>query len=184
MELLSDLLPARVGSPLSVNALREDLEVSHRAVSHWLDVLERLYFLFRVPPFATRRVRALHKPNKVYVWDWSLVDAPGPRFENLIASHLLKLCHWLEDVEGFPVRLHYLRDTAQREVDFLVTAKNNPWFAVEAKLDNGEPSPHLRYFGERLAIPHLYQVTLQGDRDQLRGGIRVVPAAKFLAATA
>ena len=42
-------------------------------------------------------------------------------FENLIALHLLKLCHFLHDREGFAAELHYLRDRTGREVDFLVT---------------------------------------------------------------
>jgi hypothetical protein len=32
---------------------------------------------------------------KAYLWDWSEVRDPGPRFENLVAMHLLKLCHFL-----------------------------------------------------------------------------------------
>ncbi|MEK6534400.1 MAG: AAA family ATPase [Thermodesulfobacteriota bacterium] len=44
LELLSDLLAERIGAPLSLQSLREDLEVSHRAVSHWVDILERLYY--------------------------------------------------------------------------------------------------------------------------------------------
>jgi len=54
LELLAISLPSRVGSPLSVNALREDLHVSHATVARWLDVLERLYAIFRVPPSAHR----------------------------------------------------------------------------------------------------------------------------------
>ena len=36
-------MPAKVGSCLSLNAIREDLEVSHRAVTHWMDILEAFY---------------------------------------------------------------------------------------------------------------------------------------------
>ena len=53
-------------------------------------------------------------------WEPSLVLTPAARFENLIALHLLKLCHFLNDREGFDVQVHYLRDRAGREVDFLV----------------------------------------------------------------
>ena len=34
-------LPELVGSPLSINALREDLQVSHKTVAGWFRVLER-----------------------------------------------------------------------------------------------------------------------------------------------
>jgi uncharacterized protein len=180
VQLLADMLPERVGSPLSLNALREDLEVSHRAVAHWVDVLERLYHVFRVPPFVTPRVRALRKMPKAYLWDSSLVESDGPRFENLVASHLLKLCHLLQDREGHAVELNYLRDRAGHEVDFLVTARARPWFAVEVKLAATRVDPALVYFRDRLHIPWAYQVTLEGDRDFVEDGIRVLPASTFL----
>lgn len=184
IQILADLLPEKVGAPLSLNAVREDLEVSHRAVSHWMDVLERLYFVFRVRPFAGKRIRSLKKEAKAYLWDWTLVRDPGARFENLVASHLLKFCHYLEDGEGLAAELFYLRDVDKREVDFMVAVGRKPWFAVEAKLSDDRASPALRYFGERLPIPLLYQITLEGKRDFTEGGVRVIPAAKFLGALA
>jgi predicted AAA+ superfamily ATPase len=182
LQILADLLPERVGSPLSLNALREDLDASHRAVSHWMDVLERLYHVFRVPPFVSPRVRALKKMPKAYLWDPTLVAGEGPRFEGLVAAHLLKLCHLLEDRDGHAAALHYLRDRDGREVDFLVTVNRKPWFAVEAKLSATRVDPSLAYFKERLRIPWVYQVTRTGSRDFVEDGVRTVPADRFLPA--
>ena len=47
--------------------------MSHRALTHWMDVLEGLYHVFRVRPFASPRSRVLIKMPKAYLWDWSLV---------------------------------------------------------------------------------------------------------------
>lgn len=182
IQLLADLLPERVGSLLSLNALREDLEVSHRAVTHWMDILDRLYYAFRIPPFASSQVRALRKMPKAYLWDLSLVRSPGSRFENLIALHLLKLCHFLDDREGYPVALHHLRDRDGREVDFLMTLDRRPWFAVEVKLKASRVDPAVPYFRDKLGIPWAYQVTFEGDRDFIEEGVRVLPAHRFLAA--
>lgn len=182
MELLADMLEERVGSPLSLQSMREDLEVSHRAVTHWMDILERLYFCFRIPPYSHRSVRSLKKMPKVYLWDWSSVKDQGARFENLVAAHLLKLKHFLEDYEGYNIGLHYLRDVSKREVDFLVTYNKKPWFAVECKTRSRALNPALIYFGERLEIPYLYQVTLEEGKDVLDGKVRLMPASRFLAA--
>ncbi|MBN1444060.1 MAG: ATP-binding protein [Planctomycetes bacterium] len=182
MQLMADMLVDRVASPLSMNALREDLEVSHKAVSHWMTILERLYYAFRIKPHAAQTVRGLRKMPKAYLGDWSLVPEPGPRFENLVASHLLKFCHLLEDAEGYRVSLHYLRDRAGREVDFLVTLDRKPWFAVEAKIRAQDIDPSLRYYREKLRIPWAYQVVLEGDRDFVEKGVRCLPASAFLAA--
>jgi len=182
LQLLADLLPERVASPLSLNALREDIEASHRALTHWMDIFERLYYVVRIRPFEARRVRGLRKMPKAYLWDWSQVPARGPRFENLVALHLLKLCHFLQDRDGFGVELSYLRDRTGREVDFLITADRRPWVAVEAKVSDTAIDPDLKYFRERLKIPFVYQVVLEGTRDFVEDGVRCLPAADFLAA--
>jgi predicted AAA+ superfamily ATPase len=165
-----------------VNALREDLEASHRGVSHWLDVLERLYHVFRLRPFTSPRVRSLRKMPKAYLWDWSQVEERGPRFENLVAQHLLKFCHLLEDHGGHAAELWYLRDRSGKELDFLVTVKRKPWFAVEAKVSAAEIDPALEYFRERLGLEWCYQVVLDGKRDFEQRGVRCLPASQFLAA--
>ena len=182
MELLADLLQTKVGSLLSLQSLREDLEVSHRAVSNWIEILDRLYFCYRITPFSHKAVRSLKKVSKLYLWDWASIAEEGPRFENLVAGHLLKLRHALEDQEGYRVGLHYLRDAEKREVDFLVTFEKKPWFAVECKVKAEPPNPSLRYFGERVGIPYLFQIHMEGKKDIFDGAIRVMPAAKFLAA--
>lgn len=182
IQLLASLIPERVGSPLSLNALREDLEVSHRGITHWMEVLERLYHVVRIRPFESSKVRSLRKMPKAYLWDWSQVAAPGPRLENMVAMHLLKLCHFLRDHDGHDVELCYLRDRAGREVDFLVTLKGRPWMAVEVKMSQTAVDPSLVYFRDRLKIPYAYQVVLEARRDMVDRGVRVVPAHAFLGA--
>ena len=182
LQLLADLLTERVASPLSLNSLREDLEVSHRALSHWMDILDRLYFVFRIRPFTAQTVRGLKKMPKAYFWDLSLVPDPGARFENLVASHLLRFCHFLEDSEGYRMDLQYLRDVTGREVDFLVTCNRVPWFAVEAKVKDESINPSLHYFQRKMRIPWTYQVVLEGRRDFVEDGVRCLPAPRFLGA--
>ena len=182
VEVLSDLLPDRVGSLLSINALREDLEVSHRAVSHWLDVLDRLYFLFRLRPYHSKRIHSIKKDRKLYLWDYSAVPGDDARIENLVASHLFKFCHFLEDTEGYRIELHFLRDREKREVDFLVAVDRKPWFAVEVKKGKDKAPSSLRYFGERLRIPYLYQVVWNQTESFTRDGIFVMSPTEFLSA--
>jgi hypothetical protein len=116
---------------------------------------------------------------KAYLWDWSLVADRAARFENMVALHLLKFCHALQDREGYAADLWYLRDRAGREVDFLVTLDRRPWFAVEAKVAQAAIDPSLRYFRDRLRIPWVYQVTLDGRDDVIEDGVRCVPARTF-----
>lgn len=150
IEMLAALLPERVGSPLSVQSLREDLEVAHDTATRWLENLKELYYAFELKPYARSIRRSLRKEGKLYLWDWSEVDASGPRLENLIACHLLKACdYWTDTGEG-RFNLHYLRDKEKREVDFLVTADNVPLVAIEAKVSDEQPSPSWETFMRQL----------------------------------
>ena len=161
-------------------SLRDLLQVAHESVERWLSILERLYLCFRIPPFGAKRIRAVRKEKKLYFWDWSVVPEAGPRFENLVASQLLKYCHWIEDTEGYRMELRYLRDTDKREVDFVVLRNGKPEFAVECKTGDREVSPAAAYFKQRTAIPKFYQVH-RGNRDYLHSatGVRVAPFAAF-----
>ncbi|MBI2318377.1 MAG: ATP-binding protein, partial [Betaproteobacteria bacterium] len=79
IEHLTDLLPGRVGSPLSVRSLREDLQIDHKTAERWLQILENLYVCFRLSPYGPSRVRAVKKERKLYLWDWSSIEDDGPR---------------------------------------------------------------------------------------------------------
>ena len=181
LELLMLRLPELVGSPLSVNALREDLRVSHKAVESWICILERLYALFRISPFGSPRIRAIRKAQKHYHMDWTLVPEPGPRFENLVGCHLHKWVHHEQDTQGRDVTLSYFRDRDGREVDFIVSEGDRPLMAVECKWTDTSVDRSLRYFKVRHPECEAWQVTGSGGRDfTTPEGIRVCPALELL----
>jgi predicted AAA+ superfamily ATPase len=171
VELLAEELPRRVGSPLSHKSISEDLDVDPKTVKRWIGILDSLYYSFQIAPFGSPKIRAVKKEQKLYLLDWSQVEDPGARFENMVASHLLKFCHFHQDVQGHKMELRYIRDTDKREVDFVVLKDKKPLFAVEAKLAEKSVSPHIFYFQDRLSIPKYYQVTLKEEERSLKDGI-------------
>ncbi len=174
-------LPELVGSPLSLNALREDLQISHKTVASWIQVLERLYVVFRLSPFGAPRLRAVKKEQKHYHMDWSIVPEHGPRFENLVACHLLKWIHFQQDAYGRDLDLRYFRDVDLREVDFVVTENRRPVWFVECKWKDEAVHPGLRYLRLRFPQAESYQISATGKKDFLTPeGIRVCPALGFL----
>ncbi len=176
---LAEELPNRVGSPLSIASLARDIEADFKTIKRWLGILSSLYYSFSIPPFGSAKIRAVKKEQKLYLWDWSQVESPGIRFENLVASHLLKYCHYQEDVEGHRMELRYLRDTDKREIDFVVLKNKKPVFAVECKHGGSSVSPHLFYFRDRTAIPRFYQVHLGTQSRQVDDQISVMPFEAF-----
>ena len=181
LELLVGLLPTKVGSPLSIKKLREELSVAHETAERWIQILENLYFCFRVSPFGFSATRAVKKERKLFFWDWSLCKSEGARFENLVASQLLKYCHFIEDNEGYEMGLHFVRDIEKREIDFVVTRENKPLFAVECKVKKTTIDDNIKYFSKRLSIPNYFQVHLgTEDFENKEYKVRIVPWHKFV----
>ena len=182
LELLMIRLPNLVGSPLSINALREDLNVSHNTVANWLDVFTRLYAIFRIAPFGADKLRAVKKVQKHYHFDWTLIENQGIRFENMVAVHLLKWVHFEEDTKARELELRYFRDIDGREVDFIITEKSIPIMAIECKWGDADISKGLKYFKNHFPECEAWQISMIGTKDYLsKEGVRVCPASKLLA---
>lgn len=186
LELLLDRLDDVAGSVVSINSLREDLEVSFDSVKKWLIIFERLFACFRISPYGPARIKAVKKEQKLYLWDWSKPTHEGARFENLIALHLLRLVDWARDVLGEKIELRYFRHRDGTEVDFILLRKRIPWVAIEVKLQGQELAPGLRYYLERVPTPHAFQVFLKDGREGAIAKVgdtivRSVSAARLLA---
>jgi predicted AAA+ superfamily ATPase len=178
LESTAEILPEKIGSPLSIKSLSDDIQVDHKTMQRWIQVLESMYFCFRIAPFGSSKIRAVKKEQKLYLWDWSAIENEGARWENLVASQLLKYCHWLEDSEGETMELRFLRDVDKREVDFVVLKNKKPLFAVECKSGDKAIGGSLHYFASRTNIPQFYQVH-RGKALYSTGKIKVLPFAEF-----
>lgn len=152
LSLFVDQLRSRVGGPVVLSNIAEDLQVSPKTLKHWLEILERMCVVFVVRPYSPRNLpRAIQKPPKVYFFDNAdVIGDEGARFENLVATHLLKEIQYQEDSTGFRQELAYLRDKEGREVDFVVIREGKVDELLEAKWNDSGISRSLEYFSERL----------------------------------
>lgn len=160
VELLAESLQSKVGSLFSYKSLAEDLETSDKTIKRWVKILDSLYYCYLIAPYGSTKIKALKKTQKLYLWDWSQIENESARFENMVASHLLKLCDYWQDVLGYRTELRYIRDETGKECDFIVLKDRKPVFAVECKLNSTDISPSLLYFKAKLNIPKWYQVNL------------------------
>lgn len=182
LELLQLRLPELVGSPLSINGLREDIDVSHAKMRQFLQIFERLFVIFRLSPFGVPKLRAVKKEQKHYHYDWALITKEGPRFENMMASFLQKWVHFIEDTQGRNVELKYFRDVDKREVDFVIVEDQKPILFVETKLSADEISPSLHYIRSKFSNSRaaFWQVHLHGNKSYVSNeGIRVANFIEF-----
>lgn len=180
LKLLSSLLPEKVSSTLSISNIKQDLNVAYETVDRWIGILENLYFCFRIQAYGFSDVRAAKKDKKLYLWDWSLVENEGARFENLVASHLLKHCHFHQDNEGDKMELRYFKDSQKKELDFVVLKNGKPLFGVECKMGERDISSNLKKFSKTLPIPKYYQVHLGNKHVELKEyKTEIIPFLQF-----
>lgn len=182
VEQMVELLVPRAGSLLSLNNLRQELGVTLDSVRLWLAQLERLYYCYRILPYAGKLARSLRREPKLYLHDWSEIPEEGKRFEYMMASALSRWRDFAQDWGQEKLGLHFVRDKEKREVDFLLTHEGKPQLLVEARLSDLQPSPALHYFAAKLGgIPKLL-VVANARRPGTAAGVRVLPAAVFLSA--
>jgi len=176
------LLPERVGSPLSMPNLGRMIEAAHTSVRAWLEELRKLYVAFPVLPWSRRIGRALRRERKWYLTDHSLVQDPGPRFENLVAGHLARAVTTWSDMGLGTHELFYLRTLDRTEIDFVLTWNRRPWLCVECKLSDRVPASPLRRRRTILGTPTIgVQVVEQsGVFSRPEDDLWVVSADRFL----
>ncbi len=184
VEMLASLLPERAAQPLSIQALSEDLEVAYTTVKRWLGYLGELYYSFGLKPYVKSLSRAIRKENKLYLWDWSEVEAEGARFENLVAAHLLKYCDYLTDTGAGNFELRYLKNKEKHEIDFVILRNKKVFLPIEVKLTEEQPSASWNKFMNYLGCAHGVQLVMKPNVYKIyecQGyKILVISAANFL----
>jgi hypothetical protein len=162
VETLFALLPGRVGSPLSIPSMVEDLKVAYNTVKSWLSALERFFVIFMIAPWTRQVVRTIHKDRKAYLFDHALIEDEGARFENMVALELHRAVALWNDLGLGRFSLHFVRNKDQHEVDFLIADKRRPLLLVEVKRSDPQPSPALKKFQAQLRVPAV-QITDEGE---------------------
>ena len=181
---LADLLKERVGSQLSFANLAADLEVAPKTVKSWIDLLARMYLIFIVPPYTGKLSRAIQKAPRVYFFDNMDVEVAedkllGARFENLVATHLLKRIQFEEDRTGARLNLCYLRDRDDREVDFVVVRDKKVDELIEVKYSDDRPSSSLKYYSQILKPRRTVQIVYGIERSKFEHGIEILSPLEY-----
>ena len=137
------LCAARSGQLVNLSSIGNDCGITHNTVRSWLSVLEASYIVRLVRPFHANFGKRLVKAPKLYFLDPGLAcylleidterellvhSARGPLFETWVHSELLKARVHM----GLPPRLHFWRDYAGNEVDFILGPAHSP-IPVEVK---------------------------------------------------
>ena len=130
-DLLMKLLNAlalQLGGEVSYNELAKILGVDRMTVINYIDLLEKVYVIFRLHPFSTNQRNEITAKPKIYFYDNGIRNAiigqfnplqsrqdVGALFENFFISEKMKQLNY----KGFYGKTHYWRNTQQAEIDFI-----------------------------------------------------------------
>jgi len=179
---LMQLLPPRIASPLSINALAEDLHVSYATAANYLFALELGYLIFRISPYHEKIARSLKKGKKAYFYDWTRAGNPASRFENYIAVELKSRINLWEDAGYGIFELNYIRNRDGRETDFLIVRDQSPWLLVEVKLKRSAIDYHHKKNRKTLGNIPFVQIVLENNIAELdKDGMCQMSASRFFA---
>jgi len=180
LSLFLDALRRRVGGLIVLSNLATEIEISPKTAKTWLEILERMYLVFSIRPFTRSLPRAVIKPPKVYFFDNAdTIGDEGARFENLIASSLLKRMHFWEDRDGYRCELRYIRDKEGREVDFVLIKEGMIEELIEVKYSGDEISKSLLYYANRLKPKKATQIVANIKRPFDKNGISVTDPLSY-----
>lgn len=184
IENLSVLLRDRAAGQLSYAALKEDLSCSFDSILKWIDILEAVYYCYRIRPYSKKIKNSLKKEPKLYFTNWTFAQDTGAAWENLIAGHLLKNVQaWTDSAMG-EFELFYLRDKQKREVDFFITKNAKPYLLLEVKSNQTTPTKSLIYYNEILKPEFCIQLVKDTAKERKASmahpKIQIMEASRFL----
>ncbi len=179
---LIELLRERVGKPVNFDNLAQSLGISPPTSKAWVELLEKLYVIFLLPPYSNRLSRSIRKDRRVFFFDCAAAydETGGAQLENLVACSLLKFAQFRRDTAGENWELFYLRDKESREVDFVVTANRRVHWLIEVKASDVNPGSSLKYYTQRLRPTESLQLVRNLDRPQEKSGIKILPLGSWL----
>jgi predicted AAA+ superfamily ATPase len=179
---LIELLRERVGKPVNFDNLAQSLSISPPTAKAWVELLEKLYVIFLLPPYSNRLSRSIRKDRRIFFYDCAAAydDTGGAQLENLVACGLLKFVQFRRDASGENWEVFYLRDKESREVDFVVTLNRRVHWLIEVKTSDDNPSSSLRYYTQKLRPHESLQLVRNLERPQEKAGIKILPLGGWL----
>ncbi len=129
--LLDKLLRAlalQVGNEVSYNEVGQMIGATSHTVDRYVDLLEKVYVIFKLPAFSRNVRNEIRKGKKIYFYDNGIRNAVvgnlnpvssrsdiGALWENYVVSERMKLL----GNEGLSARSYFWRTTQQQEIDYV-----------------------------------------------------------------
>ncbi|MEV0229536.1 ATP-binding protein [Nonomuraea sp. NPDC050786] len=164
MRRLLSVIAARMGGLAVVQAMAGDVGLPRMTLSRYLDLLELVFLIKRVPAWSSNLTRRAISTPKLIITDSGLggrligmspdrardVTAPvGPLLENFAIGEVARQLTWANE----PVQLFHYRDRDQVEVDMVLEHASGEVVGIEIKAAEtirGDDFRGLRHLADRL----------------------------------
>jgi predicted AAA+ superfamily ATPase len=142
-ETFMRLLAGRIGQPLNLSVLSNDVGVSGTTLKQWLSILEASFVVFRLPPYYRNFGKRLVKSPKIYFTEpglacWLLgIESAAEAARDPLHGHLFENLVVVEAFKtrlnaGREPRLYFWQDSHRNEVD-LVFEQQRKLVPIEIK---------------------------------------------------
>ena len=125
---LLKLIAFQIGQEVSLQELARQLGISKNTVESYLDLLSKVFVIYKVPGFSKNLRKEITKSNRWYFYDngirnaiianFSRLDSRtdvGALWENFLISERIKLTSYYK----IPMRNYFWRTKQQQEVDYV-----------------------------------------------------------------
>jgi len=124
------LCAGRIGTELNASALSNEVGVTTKTITQWLNILGASYIVYLLPPYYENIGKRLCKTPKIYFYDTGLAayllgiinedqlnihPLYGALFENLVINEMIKERY----NNGKDNNFYFYRDKSQREIDVI-----------------------------------------------------------------
>jgi len=143
---LLKLLAFQIGSEVSLSELGLQLEIDKKTVSRYLDLLEKTFIIFSIPPYYRNLRKAISKKNKYFFIDTGIRNALinnynpissrddlGQLWENFLATERIKK----QTYKPIYANNYFWRTYDQKEIDW-VEMRSGKLFGYEFKWNNSQ----------------------------------------------
>ena len=140
LKKLLQALAYQVGSEVSLQELAQTVGADPKTVNTYIDILEKAWIVFRLPPLSRNLRNEIKAKNKIYFYDNGIRNAVikqfqalpirqdvGVLWENFLISERLK-----QISNEIPRNYYFWRTTQQQEVDY-VEEVNGTFYGYEFK---------------------------------------------------
>lgn len=128
LEKLVIALAAQIGSEVSYNELANTIGIDKDTITKYIDILEKAFIIFRLPPFSRNIRTEITKMRKIYFYDTGIRNTlisnfnnlesrndKGALWENFMISEKFKMNMAL----NIDAKSYFWRTSQQQEIDYI-----------------------------------------------------------------